>query len=91
MTITVTKKSVSKPRDGMFSVTLNLKVLDAEEVLIDRDFTEVHKIEKTIDYTLAKFTEDMQGVIDNYKAELAVFESSQLDTAVSTLQTNLTY
>ena len=90
-TITVTKKSVSKPRNGMFSITLNLLIKNGEETLIDSDFTEVHKTEKTIDFTLGKFTKKMQEAIDFYKSEKAVFDSSQLDTAVSTLQNNLTY
>ena len=87
--IIVTKKSVSKPRNGMFSITLNLKVTEDTTTLIDKDFTEIHKIEQTIVNTLNKFKTKMQEAIDFYKAEQVIFTSTQLNSAITVLEGGL--
>ena len=89
MTITITKKLVKYVMSKMYSITLNLEVKDEGEVLIDQDFTENHKTNNTVNYTLAKFLEKMQKSIDDYKDEINIFNSTQLDGAISTLEGQL--
>ncbi len=91
MTITVQKVSVKKVQDGMFSIILNLKVLDGAAELINQDFSENHRIGKTVGYTLGRFQEKMQEFISDYIAEKNIYNSAQLNTAIVTLTNSLQY
>lgn len=88
-TIDVTKVGVDKVMDKMYNITLNLSCLDGAEEVIDQNFTEDHRIGKSVSYTIAKFLVAMQGAIDDYKAEQNIFDSAALDNAILSLESDL--
>ena len=85
VTINVSKVSVRKAQEKMYSITLNLLVADGGTELINQDFSENHKIGYSVDYTVNRFKEKMQAVIDNYQEEQNILNSAQLDSAITTL------
>lgn len=91
MTINISKISVTKPQEKMYSITLKLLVKDGTTEIINQDFSENHKVGNSVDYTLNKFKDKMQKTIDDYKEEQDVFTSSQLDTAITNLESQLTW
>ena len=91
VTINITKVSVTEPQAKMYAITLNLKVTEGAEVLIDRNFTENHKIGNSIEYTINRFNKKMQVAIDKYKREQGILNSSQLDSAIIVLEGGLTW
>ena len=90
MTIQITKISVKLSQIGLYQITLNLKYLDGEEVLIDQDFTQEHRVGDAPSICVTKIQVLMQKAIDNYKEEVVIFNSAVLDSAITYLQENLT-
>jgi len=89
--VNITRVSVNKVMDGMFAITLNLTVTENSTILIDSNFTENHKINNSISYTVNKFKDKMQKYIDDYKANQQIFNSSQLNSAMTSLRYLLVY
>jgi len=89
MTITITKISVKLTQDKLYSITLNMKYLDGEVILIDQDFTQKYRTGDNVGVIINKFKVVMQKVIDDYKAEQVIFTASSLNTAITTLQSGL--
>ena len=85
VTINVSKISVRKAQEKMYSITLNLLIEDGGTDLINRNFSENHKIGNSVDYTVNKFRKKMQKVIDDYQEEQNILNSTQLDSAIETL------
>ena len=90
MTITITKISVKLVQDKLYSITLNMKYLDGEVILIDQDFTQKYRTGDNVGVIINKFKVVMQKVITDYKAEQVIYTASTLDTAIATLQNGLT-
>ena len=90
MTITITKISVKLSQDKLYSITLNMKYLNGEMVLIDQDFTQKYRTGDDVGVIINKFKVVMQKVITDYKAEQVIYTASALDTAIATLQNGLT-
>lgn len=86
---TVTKVSITEPQAGMYSVTLNLLCLDGADEVINQNFTEPKKDHISVATVQERLRVKMQEVIDRYKREQQLFNSSQLDNAVSALQASL--
>jgi len=89
--VNITRVSVNKVMDGMFAITLNLTVTENSTILIDSNFTENHKINNSISYTVNKFKDKMQKYIDDYKANQQIFNSPQLNSAMTSLRYLLVY
>jgi len=89
MTITITKISVKLVQDKLYSITLNMKYLDGEVILIDQDFTQKYRTGDNVGVIINKFKVVMQKVITDYKAEQVIYTASTLDTAITNLQNGL--
>ena len=91
MTHLVTKKSVSKIQDKLYSVVFNLKLLDeVETVLLDQDFTKQYSEgEDDMEKILKEVQTEMQKTIDNYNASQEVLDNPIIDKVVGILQDNL--
>ena len=89
MTAIVTKVSVNKRQEKLFSIVLNMKLMDGETELLSKDFSENYRTGNNVSDIVAKLQVDMQAAIDNYSSEQAIFNHAQMDTAVTILQGNL--
>ena len=88
-TIELTKVRVVEPMPKMYAITVNLKCLDGETELLNRDFTINHKIGNSVDYSVDKFRTMMQEEIDKYKREQQILNAQILDSAIMELKGKL--
>ena len=91
VSIDVSKVSVSKIREKLYCIVLNLLVKDGETTLINKNFSQLHKIGHTPAYTINKFYVVMQTCISDYISEMDIYNSAALDSAISTLEGNLAW
>jgi hypothetical protein len=89
LTITVTKKSVTQSQEGLWLITLNLVCLDAAVEVINQDFTMKYKTGQDVEVKVKLLQEEMQDVINYYKASQVIFNHTKLATAVAYLNNNL--
>lgn len=89
MTIQIIKVSVTQQLSKLYNITLNLKLLEGEQELLSRDFSERYRVGQNITEVVNNFKEGMQAEIDNYKAEQNLFTAAQLDTAIDNLKNSL--
>jgi hypothetical protein len=89
LAIEVSKVSVHEVMAKLFSVTLNLRCLDGAEEVLNKNFSEHHRLGMSIPYTFGKFQMKMQEAIDIYKGEQVIYTSAALDNAVVALQNGL--
>ena len=83
------------------SITMNLKCWtegddpETDPAVIDSEFSGDYStidgltVQQQVDKTVAEIQAKMQVAIDEYKRELALLSNALLDTAVTTIQTNL--
>ena len=88
MTATVSKKSVRYTQEKLHSITFNLILTDTVEVL-NKDFSVEFRAGDNIATKISEVTSQMQTVIDRYKAEQVIFNSTALNNAVTSIQGGL--
>jgi hypothetical protein len=100
-TVQITKKSVTQSQKGACNITLNLKYLEKDTVLIDQDFTELYSLGPKYDKATVEgiadlperllkiFLEKMRAVMDEYNLSQDIFGSPALDKAIAILQNEL--
>lgn len=89
LTATVTKKSVKYAQEKLNIITFNLIVKDNNVEVINQDFSCNYEPGDNPAQKVAKITEQMQKLIDNYKAEQVIFNATALNTAVTNIQGGL--
>lgn len=89
LTISVTKKAVSKTMDGLWNITLNLSCADGATKVIDQDFSMKYRTGQDPEVQVKKIQGDMQAAISEYKAEQVLMNHAKLDSAVTYLNANL--
>lgn len=89
--LTVTKVSVKKKMDQLFSITLNLKVHDDVLVqdVINQDFTKDSPKSAAPSAVEDYFKKVMQEAIDAYKSEQNIHNHALLDAAVTNIKNGL--
>ncbi len=87
---TVTKKTVTETMDKMWSITLNLAVLDGTTEVIKKDFILKYRAGQDVEVKVKEILGEMQEAIDDYKGEQVIFNHAQLDAAITYLNNNLT-
>jgi len=87
---TVTKKSVIKTPDNRYDISFNLKLTDDLVEVANADYSCRYRMGDNVSSKLAIIGADMQKVIDNYKAQKTVFNSTVLNNAVISIQNGLT-
>ena len=89
LSVTVTKVSVVQLDDGLFGITAHLNCKNAGTSVIDRDFTVTYNTSSAVAVPQAELRALMQAEIDKYKAGQVIFTNVALDTALSTIQSQL--
>ena len=96
LTITVSKNSVSKVMEKLFSISLNLKCEDeigsppVQTTVINKSFSVLFRPgTDSISEKEAELQKQMQDEINKYSNEQAIFNNAQLDTVVDNLNINL--
>ena len=89
LTITISKKSVSKQQEGLWNITLNLTCQENSTEVINQDFNVRYKTGQDIETKVAEIQVKMQEAIDKYKSEQQIFSHKKLDDAITALQSNL--
>jgi len=90
MTIKLTKVSVVNSMPKLFVITLNFKLIEGTAELLSRDFSENYRTGQDVSEIVGRFRKKMQNTIDVYKSEQILFLHTQLDSAIATLENNLT-
>lgn len=91
MTAEITKISVGYTQPKLYSITLRLRYLDDGEVeVLNQTFTQKYRTGQDVNVIIERFRDPMQKAIDDYNLEQSIFTSAQLDSAIVTLQGNLT-
>jgi hypothetical protein len=87
--ITVTKISVVQLDDGLYAITAHLNCKSGSTSVIDKDFTATYNSATPVAGPQSEIKNLMQAEIDKYKAAQAIYNSSALDSAISTIQSQL--
>lgn len=86
---TVTKRSATKSATGIYLVTMNLILTDDSVEVINQDFLQVHNSANNISVARDEILSKMQMVIDDYKANNVVYDSTAFTNAVTYVNENL--
>ena len=89
LTKIVTKKSVVLAQDKLYSIIFHLEVKEGTEIVINKDFSCKYRPGDNIVNKVVLIVEQMQKAVDTYKAELNIFTSTALDTAVTNISDNI--
>ena len=90
MIATVIKKSASKDKtNGIYLITFNLILTDNSVEVINQDFTQSHNSSNNITIARDEVMKKMQDVIDKYKENKNIYNSTVLDNTVTYINTNL--
>jgi hypothetical protein len=90
LTVTVTKKSVTLRQQSLYSISVNMKMLDGAVEVINRDYSVEYRTGDSVPAKETELMTKMQGDIDKYKAEQLIFTDAGFTTVVSNLQSGLT-
>ena len=89
MTKTVKKVSVTNPQAKLYIITFNLLVMEGATPVIDQNFTCEYRPGESIDSKIKEITDKMNDVIVEYKSSQAIYNNTQLDTVVQSIQAGL--
>jgi hypothetical protein len=89
MNVMITKAEIAKSWKGLYSITLNLKLMDGQDELLNQNFSQHYRTGQNIEDITARFKEDMQQAINDYKEEQALYNKAKFDTAIIDLQNSL--
>lgn len=91
LSTTVNKKSVqSSFGEVAYNITLTLVLTDTVGSGFTKDFTCDYRAGQNVSMIVNKIISDMQGAINLYKSEQAIFNNATLDTAIITIKNALT-
>ena len=95
-TINITKTSVSLVSEngqgqGQYSITLQCELLTDDSPVYTFSITKDYEMGSAPSALYTAFYNAMQAEIDKYEDEQAIYNHSQLDTVVTTLESNLTW
>jgi len=89
LSVTITKGSVSRMQDKLYSVTVKMVLKDNNIEVLNRDFSVKYRTGETIANKKAVLQADIQAVIDNYKAEQVIFNAAAFGTMCTNIQSGL--
>ena len=89
LTATVTKKSVNYVQPKLHNIVFNLILKEDTVEVLNKDFPCQFAQGDNAASKTAKMIEEMQLEIANYKSAKAIFDSTALNTAVTTIQGGL--
>lgn len=89
LTTEVSKISVIKIQPKLWQIVLKLKCVDNTIEVINEDFIARYRTGQSIDDIIGDLIVLMQHEIDKYKSEQVIFTNTGLDTAVTSIQSQL--
>jgi hypothetical protein len=88
-TINLTKISVAEQIPNLFIITIRLVCEDTSVEVIDQEVAERYRPGDSIPEIVAKIKTKMQGIIDEYVGEQALFDQPALDTQITSIESDL--
>ena len=89
LTMTVSKKSVTKVMDKLWNITVNLTVSDNGVEVLNKDYSVRYRPGDDISAKEKTLADMMQADIEKYKSEQQVYHAAALDAAVTNVQKRL--
>ena len=89
--ISVSKVSVTKVREKLYTIVLNLTVTEDAVELINHDFSQYYRTGDVVSTVVNRFYTDMQNCISDYIAAQDIYDAQALDNAVNNLEDNLVW
>lgn len=89
LTAVVTKHSVTKLIDNLYSVGMNLVLTDESVEVFNKDYFIRYRSGDDISEKTGQFITQMQADIDKYEVEQALYNAAAFDNAVVTVQAGL--
>jgi len=86
MTKTVKKVSVTNPQAKLYIITFNLLIMDGQTPVIDQDFSCEYRTGESVASKVNEVKEKMQKVISDYQSSQVIYNSAQLDSAVTAIE-----
>lgn len=90
LTKLVTKKSASKNANGIYSIAVNLVLTDDSVEVVKKDFFQDHNPANNISVARDELAIKIQTVIDTYKANKIIYDSTAFTNAVAYINENIT-
>jgi hypothetical protein len=89
-TAVLTKVSVTKESSVLYSIEVNCKISDGATVIFEQNATVKHNINTGNFNTFRDAViNELKPIWDKFKAEQVIFSAAQLDTALSTIQSQI--
>ena len=88
-TATITKNSVTK-QGNLFNVSVDVVINDGTTDVVDTSVSARYIAGTSPSFVTAKLQSKIKDLWDTYIAEKAIYDAVALDTAITTLQSNLT-
>ena len=89
-TAVLTKVSVTKESSVLYSIEVNCKISDGATVIFEQNVTVKHNINTGNFNTFRDAViNELKPIWDKFKAEQVIFSAAQLDTALSTIQSQI--
>jgi hypothetical protein len=85
----VTKKSVSYVQPKLHNITFNLILKEDTTEVLNKDFSCQFFTGDNPSTKTTQIIKDMQEIIDQYKAQKVIFDSTALNNAVTSIQGGL--
>ena len=89
LTMTVSKKPVTKVMDKLWNVTMNLVLADDGVEVLNKDYSVRYRTGDNIAAKEKTIADMMQADIEKYKSERQIYLAAALDTAVTNVQKRL--
>ena len=89
LTMTVSKKPVTKVMDKLWNITMNLIMSDDGTEVLNKDYSVRYRPGDDISAKEKTLADMMQADIEKYKSEQQVYHAAALDAAVTNVQKRL--
>ena len=86
MTMTVSKKPVTKVMDKLWNITMNLILTNDGTEVLNKDYSVRYRPGDSISAKEKTLADMMQADIEKYKSEQQVYHAAALDAAVISVQ-----
>ena len=89
MIVEITKVSISKRIEKLYTITLNLKLKDGDIEILNQNFNQDYRPGEDLKKIMDNFQSDIQSVIDSYNYTESLLSDGSLEASIETLKNNL--
>ena len=90
LTTLVTKKTVKFVQPKLHNITFNLVIKEDDVEVLNKDMSCNFASGDSVDAKIGIMAETIQAEVDRYKAEKAILDSTELNTAVTSINNLIT-